>query len=122
MASKDLDAKTAADEPQSGDAPQNEEEYVQSGWNHYTKKEYYRAEADFKKALEISPDNVDTLYALGMALQASGRQPEAIQTFEKVIKMLEDPGDENFVRAHMLTRLALGHINRIKTGDWKLER
>lgn len=122
MINKDKEAKTAADAPPTDGTPQGEEEYVQSGWSHYSKKEYYRAEADFKKALEISPNNADTMYALAMTLQSSGRQPEAIQTFEKVISMLEEPGDENIVRAHMLSRLARGHINRMKTGDWNLDR
>lgn len=123
MANKDRDAKAAAGDLQTvGDsASQDEIGFVQSGWNHYVKQEYYRAEDDFKKALVISPDNVDTLYALGMTLQASDRQPEAIQTFEQVIRLLEEPDEENFVRAHMLTRLAHGHINRMKSGDWKLE-
>lgn len=107
-------------EPMETAAPQTEDEFVKSGWEHYSKKEYYRAEADFQKALDISPNNPDTLYALGMTYQASGRQPEAIRTFEKTIQVLENAGENDFVRAHMMTRLARGHINRIKTGDWNL--
>jgi hypothetical protein len=36
--------------------------------------------------------------------------------------MLSNRSDETGVRAHMLTRLARGHINRMKTGEWQLER
>lgn len=122
MADTDRDANTAAGDVPPGDNQQNEGDLIQSGWNHYSKKEYYRAEADFRKALEISPDNVDTIYALGMTLQASGRQPEAVQTFEKVIEILKDPNNQDFVRAHMLTRLAQNHINRMKTGEWNPEQ
>jgi tetratricopeptide (TPR) repeat protein len=100
--------------------PQTAEEFTQSGWDHYSKKEYYRAEADFQKALELSPDNIDTLYVLALTLQSSGRQQEAIHTFEKVIKELKQSETVEKVRAHMLVRLAQGHINRIKTGDWNL--
>jgi tetratricopeptide (TPR) repeat protein len=100
---------------------QSVEEYFRSGWSHYSKKEYYRAEADFQKALAAAPGNVDVLYGLGMALQASGRQPEAISTFESVIQLLSMPAPEDKVRAFMLARLARGHVNRIKTGDWKLQ-
>ena len=109
------------DEPADAAAPQTDDEYVKSGWEHYSKKEYYRAEADFQKALELTPDNVDTMYALGMTFQASGRQAEAIRTFEKTIQLLENVEEVDFVRAHMMTRLARGHISRMKTGDWNLD-
>jgi tetratricopeptide (TPR) repeat protein len=98
------------------------EDYVESGWQHYSKKEYFRAEANFQKALEITPNNADTMYALAMTMHASGRAPEAIQAFEKVLRMLEKTKETDPVRALMLARLSNGHINRIKTGDWKLDR
>ena len=98
------------------------DELVESGWGHYSKKEFFRAEADFQKALEITPENADTMYALAMTQQASGRSPEAIHTFEKVIDLLEKTKEKDPVRALMLTRLARGHISRMKTGDWKLEK
>lgn len=97
------------------------DELVESGWDHYSKKEFFKAEADFKKALEDTPDNADTMYALAMTQQASGQTPEAIQSFENVILLLEKTKDKEPVRALMLTRLAHGHISRMKTGDWKLE-
>lgn len=108
-------------EPAEPGAPQTAEEFIESGWQHYSKKEYYRAEADFQKALDLDPNNPDTVYALGMTYQASGRQAEAIRTFEKTIQMLESAEENDFVRAHMMTRLANGHINRMKTGDWNLD-
>ena len=94
---------------------------IESGWSHYSKKEYFRAEDDFKKALDIDPDNTDIMYALAMSQQASGRLKEAIGTFEDVIKLLEVNKIDDPVRFLMLTRLANGHINRMKTGDWKIE-
>lgn len=94
---------------------------IESGWNHYSRKEYFRAEDDFKKAFDIDPDNTDALYALAMSQQASGRIKEAISTFENVIQYLEIHKAEDPVRALMLTRLANGHINRMKTGEWKME-
>jgi tetratricopeptide (TPR) repeat protein len=100
--------------------PKSAEEFTQRGWDHYTKKEYFRAETDFRKALDIKPEHYDASYALAMTLDASGRQQEAIAEFEKVIDLLKEPGDEDIVRAHMLVRLARGHISRIKTGEWNL--
>lgn len=119
MAGKKTEQKTTEVIPEA--APQTADEFVASGWGHYSKKEFFRAEADFQKALELSPNSYDTEYALGMVLQASNRQPEAIRAFEKTITMLENVPEEERVRAHMLTRLANGHINRMKTGDWKIE-
>ena len=108
-------------EPTEPSTPQPADEMVASGWNHYSKKEYFRAEDDFKKALDVDPDNTDTLYALAMSQQASGRVKEAINTFENVIQYLEIHKAEDPVRSLMLTRLANGHINRMKTGEWKIE-
>ncbi len=119
MAKQDSSAKPS--EAVISPTPQTVDEFVESGWTHYSKKEYFRAEADFQKALEMSPGNVDVLYPLGMAQQASGRIQEAIHTFEKTIKLLEDTPLDNQARTHMLIRLAKGHINRMKTGDWKLD-
>jgi tetratricopeptide (TPR) repeat protein len=101
--------------------PQSAADYTQRGWDHYTKKEYFRAESDFLKALELSPDHYDAQYALALTHQASGRAPEAIAGFEKIIALLKDVDEQDHVRALMLTRLARGHINRIKTGQWHLE-
>lgn len=119
MAKQSNVGKTSV-EPDVQANPQTADEFVESGWRHFSKKEYYRAEADFQKALEMDSDNVDTLYALGMAQQASGRPQDAIHTFEKVIQALESPDYPDHVRALMLTRLARGHISRMKTGDWKI--
>ncbi len=108
-------------EPTEPSTPRPADALIESGWSHYSKKEYYRAEEEFKKAIDIEPDNVDTIYALAMSQQASGHSPEAIDTFEKVIRILEANKVEDPVRSLMLTRLALRHISRMKTGDWKLD-
>lgn len=95
---------------------------VETGWQHYSRKEYFRAEADFQKALEGSPGAVDTLYALAMTYAASGRPQEAVQAFGKVLVLLQNPQGIDLVRVHMLVRLAQGHINHIQTGDWDLRK
>ncbi len=101
--------------------PQTSPEFVESGWMHYSKKEYFRAEADFKKALDLSGDDPDTLYALALTYQASGRKQDAVRAFERVVDLLKSAPEEDVVRSHMLARLANAHINRIKTGDWQME-
>jgi Tfp pilus assembly protein PilF len=107
-------------EPTEPSAPRTADAMIESGWSHYSKKEYFRAEDDFKKALEMDPNNADVLYALAMSQQASGQIKEAISTFENMIQYLEIHKAEDPVRSLMLTRLANGHINRMKTGEWKI--
>ena len=119
MARKNDEEKPANNLPEK--EPETAPEFVERGWDHYSRKEYFRSEADFQKALDLLPDDVDTLYALGMTQHASGRLQEAVKTFEKTIQILESPSYVDSVRSHMLIRLARGHINRIQTGDWKLE-
>lgn len=118
MASED--GKVITGDPTGSGALQTAEDFFQSGWRHYSSKEFFRAEADFQKAIELSPDYLDSFYGLGMTYQASNRQPEAIKAFEKVINMLAGNAEVENVRAHMLSRLARGHINLMKTGDWNL--
>lgn len=102
--------------------PQTAKDYIESGWSHYSKKEFYRAESDFQKALDLEPGNADTEYALGMTLMASSRQQDAVQAFQKVLSMLQNNPTEDLARASMLSRLAQGHINRIQTGDWGINQ
>lgn len=118
MAKVSSKEKTASPAPITD--PKTAEDFLSRGWNHYSKKEFFRAESDFRQALELSPDNVENLYGLALSLQASGRSVDAVQTFEQTILILEQAPDTERVRANMLARLSRGHINRIKTGDWNL--
>ena len=101
-------------------APQTALEFFESGWTHYGEKAYDRAAADFQKTIDLSPNDTDAYYGLGMAYQAGGQAQEAIAAFQKVIALLEDPAVEDTNRARMLSRFAQGHINRITTGDWHM--
>jgi hypothetical protein len=69
----------------------------------------------------MKPDNPDGMYALGLTLGAAGKTQEAISTFQDVIEYMSSRvTDETRVRYHMLMRLSRGHINRMKTGEWRL--
>lgn len=100
--------------------PKTGDDFLARGWSHYSKNEFFRAESDFRKALEDTPDHPDYLYGLALALQASGRSVDAVQTFEKVIQVLTKESEGYGARAIMLSRLARAHINRIKTGGWNM--
>jgi tetratricopeptide (TPR) repeat protein len=110
-----------ANQGDTGAVPQTALTFFESGWTNYSNKEYPRSEADFLKAIELSPDYIDAFYGLGMVYQASGRKQEAIAAFEKVIALLENAATGDTNRTRMLARFAKGHINRINTGDWQME-
>jgi tetratricopeptide (TPR) repeat protein len=119
MPQPNVSPKSTAPDPQSMN-PQTAGEYAERGWLYYSKDDYTKAEADFRKALETEPKNADTLFALALNFKASGSPQQAIHTFEEVITAL--PAVEDSTRAHMLERLVHGHINQLKQGDWNLEK
>lgn len=101
--------------------PQTADEFSERGWFQYSSKAYDQAEADFRRSLDLAPDNPDVMYALGLTLAYAGKSQQAISVFQDVIEYLNDRiTDENRVRYHMLIRLSQGHINRMKTGEWRL--
>lgn len=100
--------------------PVTAEDFFARGWTHYSKKEFFRAESDFRKTLDLAPNLPDGIYALAQTLQASGRATEAVEAYENLLRIIANPAEADQVRHHMLARLAKGHINFIKSGDWKL--
>jgi tetratricopeptide (TPR) repeat protein len=89
------------------------------GWGHYGERRYNEAVEVFKEALKQDAGSVDVLYGLGLSLKEAGRHDEAIPVFIKVMKLA--PQQAPGARGLMLARLARGHINQIKTGDWDLD-
>lgn len=47
--------------------------------------QYQQAEANFRKALQLSPSNVDALRHLGVLYQNLGRFPEALELYQKIL-------------------------------------
>ena len=101
--------------------PNDLDGYIRRGWLFHSKGLQERAQADFQKALQLAPDSVDATYVLGLVFKAQARKQETIQSFQRVIELLDRGELENRTRAAMLRRFALGHINQISTGDWNLE-
>jgi tetratricopeptide (TPR) repeat protein len=98
------------------------EEYLKRGVAFYARKQYENAENDLKTAIAMDADQVDAYYCLGMVLKAASKNEEAILCFEKVLDLLSQSRMKNYDRQAMLRRLAKGHINFMKTGDWNLEK
>jgi tetratricopeptide (TPR) repeat protein len=98
------------------------DEYLKRGVAYYARKQYENAENDLRTALAMDADPIEVNYCLGMVLKAESKSDEAIQCFEKVLDLLSQSRMKNYDRQAMLRRLAKGHINFIKTGDWDLEK
>ena len=95
--------------------------YIRRGWAYHSRAQNDRAEQDFRRALALAPDTVDTQYALGLVLKAQGRKSEAIEAFKKAVELLEAGKMEDHSTTEMLHRLSMGHINELSLGDWNLE-
>ena len=59
---------------------------------------------------------------LGLVLKTQDRRQDAILAFQNVVDLLEANPIEDRSRSQMLRRLAIGHMNQLKTGDWDLEK
>jgi tetratricopeptide (TPR) repeat protein len=101
-------------------SPKDASDFSYRGWLYYSRQGFDLAEEDFRSALDISPDNIDYLFALALTLKAAGKFDQAVKTFEKMLGLLDTLPDK--IRAHMLHRLVMGHINQIKIGNWHLEK
>ncbi|MDR3574754.1 MAG: hypothetical protein P4L50_12890 [Anaerolineaceae bacterium] len=100
--------------------PTTAEEYIRRAWLYYGKHNYEKSIDDFYEALGSDPENVDTVFGLGLALKADGNKDKSVVLFEKTLTLIDKMEDR--VRARMLKRLTIGHINQIKTGNWNLEK
>jgi tetratricopeptide (TPR) repeat protein len=110
------------EDPRELPEPQNPAEYLRRGYAFYARGLLPEAEADFRKGIDRDPDAVDIVYALGMTLKAAKKTEESIDVFRQVIASLNAGAVADRIRADMLRRLALGHINEITSGDWNLEK
>ena len=64
--------------------PDNYDGYVELGILHYLQKDPL-AEGFLKSALDIRPEGIDALYALGMHYQGADKLNEALETYTRII-------------------------------------
>ena len=98
--------------------PKSAEAHANLGWGLYGDGQWEAAIQEFSEALSLDAGQVDALYGLGLTRKAAGAKPEAAAAFEKAIPMFGILEDKS--RSLMLTRLARGHINMLRTGHWAL--
>jgi tetratricopeptide (TPR) repeat protein len=68
----------------------NATELTQAGWRLWQAQRWAEAEAKFKKAVKLAPNDTTALNGLGWAAFSSGKTPEAQQSFQKVIALQPD--------------------------------
>ncbi len=100
--------------------PQSTDDFLERGWLYYSHKKYELAEADFNLVLQKEPFNADAWYALGLTLKGLGDTQKALDAFAKIDGVITQIEDHQ--RATIISRLAHGQINQIKTGNWNLEK
>lgn len=89
------------------------------GWGYYGQRQYAEAIETFRAALRLDQGSVDANYGLGLSLKEAGQHDEAVPVFVKVMQLA--PQKETGTRGRMLARLARGHVNQMKKGDWDLD-
>ncbi len=100
--------------------PQTDDEYLERGWLYYSREKFELAEADIDIVLQREPGNIDAWYALGLTLKAMGNAQGAVDAFSRIDAAIGQIDDHQ--KATIISRLAHGQINQIKTGDWNLEK
>jgi len=102
--------------------PQTVEDFIGQGWSfHASKKDDIAAEESFRRAISLDPKSIDAHYGLGLILKAQDRKQESIDSFKRVIGLLETEPVEEPARGEMMRRLSMAHINQMNSGDWGLE-
>jgi tetratricopeptide (TPR) repeat protein len=90
-------------------------DFFNRGMFFYSHHQYDRAIQDFNAALRDNPDLIDPVYGLGLVYKAQQKYPEAIQTFTRVLELLEKGKmDDNPDRRLMLTRISKSHIQSLE--------
>jgi tetratricopeptide (TPR) repeat protein len=92
--------------------------HLRLGWAYYGEDKSDEAADAFQAAIDRFPEDLEALYALGLALKKIGKGSEALKLFKRVIDLTEKLEDQ--IKGEMLRRLALGHANFIEKGDWDL--
>ena len=76
---------------------------LEVGQAYLLKKDYAKAITKFSEALRINPHDPETYYYLGLAYEGAERYSEAVQTYEKTLKL---------DRGHGNAEIRLNEINK----------
>ncbi len=101
--------------------PTDYEGFMRRGWAFHAHGDQEQAESDFRRAISYSPESVDANFALGLVMKSQGNKDEAVELFNKSMKLIEQGKIDDPAKSTMMRRLTLGHVNELTTGDWNLE-
>jgi len=68
-----------------------------SGYAHYSLKEYDGAKLDFEAAVQLQPENFLAYRGLGLAAQKSGDLADAIRDYERTVQLAPIPSNFLFL-------------------------
>ncbi len=97
----------------------NNQDYAKelgSAWALHRKGQNDEAIGEFNKLLQLSANNIDGMYGLGLAQRSAGSTEAARATFEKCIATIktalaEHPGEDRY---EMLSRMAKQRLDEVK--------
>jgi tetratricopeptide (TPR) repeat protein len=113
--------ETVEVDPTETKEPTDFDGFIRRGWALHARGDQDKAEADFRRAISYSPESVDANFALGLVMKSQGKKAEALELFNKSMKLIEQGKFEDHSQSEMMRRLTLAHINELTTGDWNLE-
>jgi tetratricopeptide (TPR) repeat protein len=89
-----------------------------AGWIAYGKGDFQEAARQFEQLIAQNKNDLDSYYGLGLAQKRLKNTTKAIEAFTQAVTLAAAVEDGE--KAGMLTRLLHGHLNFMKTGDWKI--
>lgn len=90
------------------------EGWLSQAWVHHSSQQYAQAERLFQQAFKAYPESDEAAYGLGLSQKLSGRQQEAIQSFQKALSLLDSSSNtQDTARRAMLRRLVNAHLSML---------
>lgn len=87
------------------------DEYFNRGMLYYSQGEFEKSKKDFDQALSLDAGTVDANYGLALVYKASGDSDQAIEYFNRVIKLISEGAlDDQPDRKNMLTNISKAQI------------
>ncbi len=99
--------------------PGNREAASRLGWELYSLRHYKAAVEVLQSAHDLTKDDPEIAYVLGLSLKQLKEDDRAIKAFQSAAKYADKL--ENKLRATMLKRMSHGQANFLKSGDWDME-
>lgn len=89
-----------------------------AGWVAYGKGDYQEAIKQFDQLVMQNKNDLDAYYGLGLAHKQLKNTAKSIEAFTQAAALAAANDDRE--KSSMLTRLLHGHLNFMKSGDWKI--